>query len=76
MKQLAGEPVRATLTAAPGNGQPFGGIKVTIGPWLVRRAAFGHRRRLQDLRRKLSQRGAPEAIQHEAQAAIARAFGG
>jgi phosphoglucomutase len=29
MKELAGEPVRATLTAAPGNGQPFGGIKVT-----------------------------------------------
>lgn len=29
MKELAGEPVRATLSAAPGNGQPFGGIKVT-----------------------------------------------
>jgi len=28
MKELAGEPVRATLTAAPGNGQSFGGIKV------------------------------------------------
>jgi phosphoglucomutase len=28
MKELAGEPVRSTLTAAPGNGQPFGGIKV------------------------------------------------
>jgi phosphoglucomutase len=28
MKDLAGEPVRATLSAAPGNGQPFGGIKV------------------------------------------------
>jgi phosphoglucomutase len=26
--ELAGEPVRAALTAAPGNGQPFGGIKV------------------------------------------------
>jgi len=26
--QLAGEPVCATLNAAPGNGQPFGGIKV------------------------------------------------
>jgi phosphoglucomutase len=26
--ELAGEPVRATLVAAPGNGQPFGGIKV------------------------------------------------
>src|SRR6266487_5575177 len=29
LKQLAGEPVRATLTAAPGNAQSFGGIKVT-----------------------------------------------
>jgi phosphoglucomutase len=28
IKQLGGEPVRATLNAAPGNGQPFGGIKV------------------------------------------------
>ncbi|MDO9564091.1 MAG: phosphoglucomutase, alpha-D-glucose phosphate-specific, partial [Bradyrhizobium sp.] len=29
MAELAGEPVRAVLSAAPGNGQPFGGIKVT-----------------------------------------------
>jgi phosphoglucomutase len=29
MKELAGEPVTATLTTAPGNGQSFGGIKVT-----------------------------------------------
>jgi phosphoglucomutase len=29
MKQLAGEPITAILTTAPGNGQPFGGIKVT-----------------------------------------------
>jgi phosphoglucomutase len=28
MTELAGEAVRATLTAAPGNGIPFGGIKV------------------------------------------------
>ena len=28
VKELAGEPVRATLTAAPGNGQSFGGVKV------------------------------------------------
>jgi phosphoglucomutase len=26
--ELAGEPIRAKLTAAPGNGLPFGGIKV------------------------------------------------
>ena len=28
MTELAGEPVRATLTAAPGNGAPLGGVKV------------------------------------------------
>ena len=28
MTELAGEPVRATLVTAPGNGAPFGGIKV------------------------------------------------
>jgi hypothetical protein len=28
MTELAGEPIRAKLTAAPGNGLPFGGIKV------------------------------------------------
>ena len=28
MKELAGEPIRAKLTLAPGNGAPFGGIKV------------------------------------------------
>ena len=28
MKELAGDPVRSTRTTAPGNGQPFGGIKV------------------------------------------------
>jgi phosphoglucomutase len=28
MTELAGEPIRAELTAAPGNGLPFGGIKV------------------------------------------------
>ena len=28
MKELAGDDVRATRTTAPGNGQPFGGIKI------------------------------------------------
>jgi phosphoglucomutase len=28
MRALGGEPVRATLTVAPGNGASFGGIKV------------------------------------------------
>jgi phosphoglucomutase len=38
IKELAGEPVRATLNAAPGNGQPFGGIKVvTDSGWFAAR---------------------------------------
>jgi phosphoglucomutase len=28
MAELAGEAVRATITAAPGNGAPIGGVKV------------------------------------------------
>jgi phosphoglucomutase len=38
MKELAGDPVRAVLTAAPGNGQSFGGIKVvTDNGWFAAR---------------------------------------
>jgi phosphoglucomutase len=38
LKELAGEPIHATLTAAPGNGQPFGGIKVvTENGWFAAR---------------------------------------
>jgi hypothetical protein len=52
MRQLAGEPVSAIRTRAPGNDQSFGGIKVEIRGGMVCRAAVGHRRRLQDLRRE------------------------
>jgi phosphoglucomutase len=38
IKELAGDPVRAALTAAPGNGQSFGGIKVvTDNGWFAAR---------------------------------------
>jgi len=38
MKELAGEPIRATLTAAPGNNQSIGGIKVvTDNGWFAAR---------------------------------------
>jgi phosphoglucomutase len=38
ISELAGEPIRATLNAAPGNGQPFGGIKViTDNGWFAAR---------------------------------------
>ena len=32
MKELAGDPVQEVLTKAPGNGAPFGGLKVVTGP--------------------------------------------
>ena len=38
IKELAGDPVRAMRTSAPGNGQPFGGIKVeTKAGWFAAR---------------------------------------
>jgi phosphoglucomutase len=74
MTELAGEPVRAVLTAAPGNGQPFGGIKVTSDHgWFAARPSgtedvykiYAESFRSADHLRQ---------IQREAQAAIARAF--
>ena len=47
---LAGEPITARLTRAPGNDAPIGGLKVDGGKRLVRGAALGHREHLQDLR--------------------------
>ena len=76
MKELAGEPVRTALTTAPGNGQPFGGIKVsTDNGWFAARPSgtedvykiYAESFRSQDHLRQ---------IQGEAQDAIARAFGG
>ena len=57
--ELAGEKVQQILTAAPGDGNPIGGIKVIAKEWLVCRAAFGHRRHLQDLCREFSRPGPP-----------------
>jgi phosphoglucomutase len=74
LSELAGEPVRATLTAAPGNGQPFGGIKVTADDgWFAARPSgtedvykiYAESFRSQEHLRQ---------IQHDAQSAIARAF--
>ena len=77
MKELAGEPVRATLTTAPGNGQPFGGIKVDRRDdgWFAARPSgtedvykiYAESFRSEDHLRQ---------IQQEAQAAIAQAFRG
>jgi phosphoglucomutase len=76
MKELAGEPVRAALTTAPGNGQPFGGIKVsTDNGWFAARPSG-----TEDVYKIYAESFRSEEhlrqIQQEAQAAIARAFGG
>ncbi len=75
MKELAGEPVRAAVTAAPGNGQPFGGIKVsTDNGWFAARPSG-----TEDVYKIYAESFRSEAhlrqIQNDAQAAIARAFG-
>ena len=49
--ELAGEPMLARLTRAPGNQAPLGGIKVITESRLVRGPAVRHRGRLQALRR-------------------------
>lgn len=76
MKELAGEPVRAVLTAAPGNGQPFGGVKVTSDHgWFAARPSgtedvykiYAESFRSGDHLRQ---------IQRDAQAAITQAFKG
>ena len=74
MKELAGEPVRATLTAAPGNGASFGGIKVIAeNGWFAARPSgtedvykiYAESFRSEDHLRQ---------IQQEAQDAISRLF--
>jgi phosphoglucomutase len=74
IRELAGDPVRAARTKAPGNNQPFGGIKVeTAMGWFAARPSgtedvykiYAESFRSPDHLRR---------IQSEAQAAIARVF--
>jgi len=74
MAELAGEPVQAVLTAAPGNGQSFGGIKVTSDSgWFAARPSG-----TEDVYKIYAESFRSQAhlrqIQQEAQAAIAQAF--
>jgi phosphoglucomutase len=76
MKELGGEPVRAALTAAPGNNQPFGGIKVAAdNGWFAARPSG-----TEDVYKVYAESFRSEAhlkqIQDEARSAIARAFAG
>ena len=74
MKELAGEPIRATRTKAPGNDQSFGGIKVeTDSGWFAARPSG-----TEDVYKIYAEsfRGADhlKRIQSDAQAAIAKDF--
>jgi phosphoglucomutase len=74
MKELAGEPVRAALTAAPGNGQPFGGIKViTDDGWFAARPS-GTEDVYKIYAESFRSEGHLRQIQQDAQAAIDHAF--
>ncbi|HEX4367128.1 MAG TPA: phosphoglucomutase (alpha-D-glucose-1,6-bisphosphate-dependent) [Rhodopila sp.] len=74
LRTLAGEPVTATLTTAPGNGASFGGIKVVAdNGWFAARPSG-----TEDVYKIYAEsfRGDDHlhAIQHDAQDAIARLF--
>jgi phosphoglucomutase len=75
MKELAGEPVQATLTAAPGNGQSFGGIKVTAeNGWFAARPS-GTEDVYKIYAESFKSQQHLRQIQQQAQAAITAAFG-
>ena len=59
-KTLAGEPITAILTEAPGNHAAHRRPQSHHRKRLVRRPPLRHRRRLQNLRRKLQRRSPPE----------------
>ena len=74
MQDLAGEPVRATLTAAPGNGAPLGGVKVVAdNGWFAARPSG-----TEDVYKIYAESFRSEShlkqIQQQAQAAIAGLF--
>jgi phosphoglucomutase len=76
MRHLAGEPVRAILSAAPGNDQSFGGIKVIAdNGWFAARPSG-----TEDVYKIYAESFRSEAhlkqIQSDAQSAIAQAFMG
>jgi phosphoglucomutase len=74
MKELAGEPVRAALTAAPGNGQSFGGIKVTSDSgWFAARPS-GTEEVYKIYAESFRSEAHLRQIQGEAQSAITQAF--
>src|SRR3569832_640622 len=76
MKELGGEKVTAALTAAPGNGQPFGGIKVVAdNGWIAARPS-GTKNVYMIYADSFRSEAHLRQIQEEAQSAIGRAFAG
>src|SRR6202163_1592314 len=76
IKELAGEPVRATLNAAPGNNQSFGGIKVVAeNGWFAARPSGTEDVYKIYAESFISQQHLRE-IQQQAQAAITAVFEG
>ncbi len=74
MTELAGEPIRAKLTAAPGNGVPFGGIKVIAeNGWFAARPS-GTEDVYKIYAESFRSEGHLRQIQQEAQNAIACVF--
>src|SRR6202011_4537312 len=74
MKELAGEPVRAIRTKAPGNDQSFGGIKVeTESGWFAARPS-GTEDVYKIYAESFRDQNHLSMIQREAQLAIARVF--
>jgi phosphoglucomutase len=74
MTELAGEPIRATLSVAPGNGAPFGGIKVIAeSGWFAARPSG-----TEDIYKIYAESFRSEVhlqrIQQEAKDALARVF--
>jgi phosphoglucomutase len=76
MTELAGEPVQAVITAAPGNGQSFGGIKVSSDSgWFAARPS-GTEEVYKIYAESFRSQAHLRQIQQEAQSAIAQAFKG
>jgi phosphoglucomutase len=74
MKELAGESIRAKLTAAPGNGLPFGGIKVVSeSGWFAARPS-GTEDVYKIYAESFRNEGHLRQIEQEAQDAIDRVF--
>jgi phosphoglucomutase len=72
--QLAGEPIIAKLTAAPGNGAPLGGLKViTENGWFAARPS-GTEEVYKIYAESFRDSAHLEQIQEEAQAIVAKAF--